>query len=131
MGDKKVRAMDIAMTQNIPSVEDGAVEKARLLQRQGAGAAGLSEKQRQQAKKVSQDFEGLFIGMMMKSMRETVGKDKLTGGGHGEDVYRSILDQEYVAASVKRGGFGLAKYIEKDIIRQEARKITKKVDTKE
>lgn len=117
--------------QNIPVAGDDAAEKARGLQRMGTSAAGLSEKQRQQAKKVSQDFEGLFIGMMMKSMRETVGKDKLTGGGHGEEVYRSILDQEYVAAAVKRGGFGLAKHIEKDIIRQESRKISKTIDTKE
>jgi flagellar protein FlgJ len=131
MGDKKVRAMDITNLLSIPVAGDDSGEKARRLQHQLAGASGLSEKQLQQAKKVSQDFEGLFIGMMMKSMRETVGKDKLTGGGHGEDVYRSILDQEYVAASAKRGGFGLAKQIEKEIIRQESRKIARTIDTKE
>jgi peptidoglycan hydrolase FlgJ len=123
--------MDISISQNMPAVGDGAAEKARQLQRQGAGVAGLSDKQRQQAKKVGQDFEGLFIGMMVKSMHETVGKDKLTGGGHGEEVYRSLLDQEYVAASVKRGGFGLAKQIEKDIIRQDLKKVSSKIDGKE
>jgi peptidoglycan hydrolase FlgJ len=123
--------MDIGIPQNIPSVGDDAAEKARLLRKQGAGAAGLTEKQRQQAKKVSQDFEGLFIGMMVKSMRETVGKDELTGGGHGEEIYRSMLDQEYVAAAVKRGGLGLAKLIEKDIISQESRRVPAKVDTQE
>jgi flagellar protein FlgJ len=131
MGDKKAQPMDITNLQSIPVAGDDSGEKARRLNHQLAGASGLSEKQRQQAKKVSQDFEGLFIGMMMKSMRETVGKDKLTGGGHGEDVYRSILDQEYVAASAKRGGFGLAKQIEKEIIRQESRKIARTIDTKE
>lgn len=107
-----------------------ATEKARLLQRQkpAADAAGLlSEKQRQQARKVAQDFEGLFIGMMMKSMRETVGKDPITNGGHGEDVYRSILDQQYVDAAVKRGGFGLAKQIEREIIRQETGKVSGRI----
>ncbi|NVN89760.1 MAG: rod-binding protein [Desulfuromonadales bacterium] len=123
--------MDIGTSLNMPAVGDDVAEKARLLQKQGVGAAGLSEKQRQQAKKVAQDFEGLFIGMMVKSMHDTVGKDKLTGGGHGEDVYRSLLDQEYVAQAVKRGGFGLAKMIEKDIIRQESRKVSRKVDTTE
>jgi len=123
--------MDIGIPQNIPAVGDDAAEKARQLQKQGAGATGLSEKQRQQAKKVAQDFEGLFIGMMVKSMHDTVGKDKLTGGGHGEEVYRSLLDQEYVAQSVKRGGFGLAKIIEKDIIRQESRKVAPKIDSRE
>jgi len=123
--------MDIGIPQNIPAVGDDAAEKARQLQKQGAGATGLSEKQRQQAKKLAQDFEGLFIGMMVKSMHDTVGKDKLTGGGHGEEVYRSLLDQEYVAQSVKRGGFGLAKIIEKDIIRQESRKAAPKIDSRE
>lgn len=131
MGDKKEHTMDIGTSLNMPAVGDDVAEKARLLQKQGVGAAGLSEKQRQQAKKVAQDFEGLFIGMMVKSMHDTVGKDKLTGGGHGEDVYRSLLDQEYVAQAVKRGGFGLAKMIEKDIIRQESRKVSRKVDTTE
>jgi flagellar protein FlgJ len=130
MGDKKVHPMDITNLQSIPVAGDDSGERARRLQHQVAGTSGLSEKQRQQAKKVSQDFEGLFIGMMMKSMRETVGKDKLTGGGHGEEVYRSMLDQEYVAATAKRGGFGLAKMIEKDIVRQESRNSVRSVDTK-
>jgi hypothetical protein len=43
-----------------------------------------------------------------------------------------MLDQEYATASVKRGGgLGLAKMIEKDIIRQESRKATRTVDVKQ
>src|SRR3954466_13131130 len=110
--------MEIGNYQNMPSPQDSAAEKARLL-RQQSSAVVLDEKQRQKLKKISQDFEGLFVGMMMKSMRETIGKDKLTGGGHGDDVYRSMLDQEYAAVAVKRGGFGLAKQIEKDLVKQE------------
>ena len=132
MNEDDENVMDIKAAATIPDTTDGASIKARQLQSQIQGVAGLSEKQRLQAKKVSQDFEALIVGMMMKSMRETVGKDKLTGGGHGEEVYRSMLDQEYAAASVKRGGgLGLAKMIEKDIIRQESAKIVRKLDTKE
>ncbi len=120
--------MDIAGLQKIPDTSDAVSEKARQLQRQGNTGVGLTEKQRQQAKKVSQDFEGLFIGMMMKSMRATVGKDKLTNGGHGEEVYRSMLDQEYANVAVKRaGGMGLAKIIEQDILRQESRRAVRGV----
>lgn len=114
--------MDIGIPQNIPLAGDDAAEKARQLQRQGNGAVGLSDRQRLQARKVSQDFEALFVGMMLKSMRSTVPEDKLTGGGHGEEIYRSMLDQEYAAAAAKRGGMGLAKQVEKEIIRQESRK---------
>lgn len=123
--------MDIIQTTPLPVNGEDSLEKARRLQKNAAPASGLNEKQLRQAKKVAQDFEGLFVGMMLKSMRETVGKDKLTGGGHGEDIYRSLLDQEYVAATVKRGGLGLAKHIERDIIRQESRKTVRKIDTTE
>jgi flagellar protein FlgJ len=125
--------MDMKIATAVPDGSESAADKARLLQRLNVSrGAALTEKQRIQAKKVSQDFEALFVGMMMKSMRGTVGKDQLTGGGHGEDVYRSMLDQEYANVSVKRGGgLGIAKIIEKDIIRQESRTVHRAVDTKE
>ena len=124
--------MDIKIATALPDTAGAASDKARSLQRSMVSGGGVTEKQRLQAKKVSQDFEALFVGMMMKSMRETVGKDTLTGGGHGEEVYRSLLDQEYANASVKRGGgLGLAKVLEKDIIRQESRKVAPKVDRQE
>ena len=125
--------MDIKIATAMPDTSESTADKARQLQRASSGGgAVLTEKQRQQAKKVSQDFEALFVGMMMKSMRATVGKDALTGGGHGDEIYRSMLDQEYAAVSVKRGGgLGIAKIIEKDIIRQESRKVVPKVDVKE
>jgi flagellar protein FlgJ len=125
--------MDVTAATTTYDTSAGTAEKARLLQRAASsGSSGLTEKQRQQAKKVAQDFEALFVGMMMKSMRSTVGKDTLTGGGHGEEVYRSMLDQEYAAAAVKQGGgLGIAKIIEKDIIRQESKKIVKTIDLKE
>lgn len=125
--------MDLKFATEVQDTSESAADKVRLLQRAASGSgAGVTEKQRQQAKKVSQDFEALFVGMMMKSMRATVGKDKLTGGGHGDEVYLSMLDQEYAAVSVKRGGgLGIAKIIEKDIIRQESRTARPKLDTKE
>jgi peptidoglycan hydrolase FlgJ len=67
------------------------------------------------AKKVAREFESLFVGMMLKSMRETVGKDPITDGGHGEEVYRSMLDQEYSRVITEHGGIGLASMLEKQI----------------
>jgi len=114
---------------NTADMDSARLEKAGQLQRQASGEF-LTEKQRQQAKKAAQEFEGLFISMMMKSMRETTGKDTLTGGGRGEEIFRSMLDDQYVAETVKRGGFGLARQIEKDIIKQESRKVVRTVDRK-
>lgn len=80
--------------------------------RQGNDPAG--------AKKVAREFEAMFVGMMLKSMRETVGKDKLTGGGHGEETFRSILDQQYAEEATRSGSIGLAPFIERELNRSTA-----------
>jgi len=82
-----------------------------------AGARSTVGKDAVPARKVAQEFEAMFVGLMLKSMRDTVGKDKLTGGGHGEETFRSLLDQEYAATAARNGGIGLARSIEKDLMR--------------
>ena len=80
-------------------------------------SAEATEKERQAVKKVAREFEALFTEMMLKSMRETVGKDSLTGGGRGEEIYRMLLDQEYARAAAEQGSLGLAKLIETTLTR--------------
>lgn len=75
-----------------------------------------ADKEKIGARKAAREFEALFVGMMLKSMRETVGKDMLTGKGQGEDIYRSLLDQEYAKSIAEQGGLGLAKTIEKQLL---------------
>ena len=69
------------------------------------------------AKKVAREFETLFVGMMIKTMRETVGKDSLTNGGRGEEIYSSLLDQEYARAISESHGLGLAEKLEKELLK--------------
>jgi flagellar protein FlgJ len=83
-------------------------------------SAGRDEKNPAAARKVAQEFESMFVAMMLKSMRETVGKDTLTGGGRGEETFRSLLDQEYAAAATRGGGIGLAQSIERELNRSYA-----------
>ncbi len=85
-----------------------------------AGGAG-ADKEKAAARKAAREFEGLLVGMMLKSMRETVGKDMLAGKGQSEEIYRSLLDQEYAKAVVEQGGLGLAKVIEQQLISQPTR----------
>lgn len=79
----------------------------------------IAGKEAAAAKKVAHEFEALFVGMMLKSMRETVGKDELTSGGHGEETYCSLLDQEYANAIAGHGGIGLAGIIERQLLKQQ------------
>jgi flagellar protein FlgJ len=79
---------------------------------------GLSDREKFAARKAAKEFESLFVGMMLKSMRQTIGKDMLAGKGQNEDIYRSLLDQEYARAVTEQGGYGLAKTIEKQLLEQ-------------
>ena len=70
-------------------------------------------------RKAAVEVQTIFVEMMLKSMRDTVGQDTLTGGGHGEEVYSSFLDREYASAVSKRGGLGLAEMIEQQLLTHE------------
>jgi len=83
------------------------------------GKQGTGEARKAEIRKVAVEFQSLFVEMMLKSMRETVNKDKLTGGGHGEEVYGSMLDREYATAISRRGNLGLAEMIEQQMLKQE------------
>ena len=74
-------------------------------------------------KQLANEFESLFLEIVLKSMRETVGKSELVNGGNAEDIYRSMLDQEYAKnmAGMRQTGIGDA--IEKQLSADSAGKI--------
>jgi flagellar protein FlgJ len=101
-----------------PAIVSDVITSNSLRKVSGAGKGNIPANQNSALKKTSQDFEALFIGMMLKSMRSTVGKDSLTGGGHGEEVYRSLLDQEYAQEAAKGEVLGLCRGLEEQLVRQ-------------
>lgn len=75
------------------------------------------------AAKVAQDFEAFFLAQAMDSMFAGIESDKLFGAGSGENVYRSLLSQEYAKVAAKSGGVGIADAVQREILRmQEAQK---------
>jgi len=63
-------------------------------------------------KKVSEEFESLFLEIVLRSMRNTVQKSGLIDGGNAEDIYRSLLDTEYAKTLSAQRQTGLADSIE-------------------
>jgi len=53
-------------------------------------------------KKALTEFESLFIGYMLKTMKESVAKGDLFHGGSGEEVYNSLFDAELKAGNLNR-----------------------------
>ena len=63
-------------------------------------------------KKLAEDFESIFMEIVLKSMRETVDKSSLTDGGNGEAVFQSMLDSEYSKSLASQSPSGLASSIQ-------------------
>jgi len=75
-----------------------------------------------QMRKVAKDFEAVFISQMLQPMFKNLGAEAPFGGGHGEDVWRSMQVQEYGKAITEAGGIGIAEKVMREMIQmQEAR----------
>ena len=59
-------------------------------------------------KKACQDFESLFIGHLLRTMRSSANEGGLFGNGLGGDYYQSILESEVAHKVSGSGGMGLA-----------------------
>ena len=86
-----------------------------------ANKAGPTPALEAKAREVAQEFEGFFISMMLETMSSGLEIDPIFGGGHGEAVYRSMLNDEYARTFARAGGIGIADSVYREIMRlQEA-----------
>ena len=60
------------------------------------------------AAKAAEKFEAMFLSQVMQQMFAGIGTDGLFGGGPGEDMFRSLLIDEYGKELASRGGIGIA-----------------------
>ena len=91
------------------------------------GLSQLKGQARQDAKsatrETAQQFEAMFIQMMMKSMRESVMKSELSENAP-LDTYQSMFDKEVSMSLAKRNSMGLADMIVKNLEQIEAAKMS-------
>ena len=68
---------------------------------------GLSRED-QKLKESAEEFEAVFISLMLSQMRNSVMKSDLFGKGQEEEVWNSMMDQELAKTWAKNDGVGLA-----------------------
>ncbi|MEA1976217.1 MAG: rod-binding protein [Bacillota bacterium] len=62
-------------------------------------------------KKVCEDFEAIFVNMLLKSMKTTIGENGFIEKSHAREVFESMLDEE-MANNISSGkGIGIAKIL--------------------
>lgn len=59
-------------------------------------------------RKTAKDFEAVFLGQMLKPMFEGLGAEGPFGGGPAEDMWRSLMVDEYGKSIAQSGGIGIA-----------------------
>jgi flagellar protein FlgJ len=62
-------------------------------------------------RKVATELEGVFLGQMLKPMFEEMNAAPPFGGGPAEDMWQSLMVDEYGKAIAQTGGIGIAKMV--------------------
>ena len=78
-----------------------------------AGNKAYSETE---ARKAAEDFEAFFVTSTLESMFAGVKTDGLFGGGTAEQIYRSMLFDEYGKLMAKSGTIGVSDQVMKSIM---------------
>lgn len=74
----------------------------------------------EKAQEAAVEFEAVFVAEMMKPMFEGISTEAPFGGGKGEEVFRSLLLQEYGKLISRTGSIGLSDHVREEMIRMQA-----------
>jgi Rod binding domain-containing protein len=73
--------------------------------------------------KAAQDFEAMFLSQMFQCMFEGVTADPTFGGGNAENMYRSLMVDEYGKQVAKRGGIGIAEQVSRTLLAAQEKRV--------
>ncbi len=95
---------------------DKLLSQSLLAQTQSAPRV-VPTKDADEARRVAEDFEALFLSQMLQHMFAGVRTDGPFGGGHAETIYRSMLANEYGKLISRTGGVGIADAVQREILK--------------
>jgi Rod binding domain-containing protein len=67
----------------------------------------------------AKEYESVFISQFLGSMFSGIKTDGITGGGQGEEMFRSLMVNEYAKGLQQRGGFGLAAQMKAQLLKHQ------------
>jgi len=97
-----------------------AIAKFDLARSQAAGNAGPrvpAGADRAKVREAAVEFEAVFLTQMLQHMFEGIEVDGVFGGGHGEEMFRSLQLNEYGRVMARSGGIGLSQQLEREMLR--------------
>ena len=76
-------------------------------------AQNVSARSKAKLQAAARDFESLFVGYMLKSMRETTSTDEMFGESYGGDMLEGLFDTEFSKQMSKNSSLGIAQMLYK------------------
>ena len=71
------------------------------------------------ADKASKEYESVFISQFLGSMFSSIPTDGITGGGAGEEMFRSMMIDQYAKSIENQGGFGIATQMKAELLKHQ------------
>jgi len=68
-------------------------------------------------KKTAQDFESSFLSIMIGQMFDGVETPAPFGGGQGEKMFKSFMNDAFAKQMAKNGGIGIADTVTKEMLK--------------
>jgi peptidoglycan hydrolase FlgJ len=93
-----------------------AVAQAALANKPIDAPTGVSAKTDAQLHEAAKQFESVFLSEMFGFMNEGLPTDGPFGGGNGEAMMRSVLNDQYAKSVVARGGIGISDTVYKELL---------------
>jgi flagellar protein FlgJ len=69
--------------------------------------------------KAAKEFESVFISQFLGAMFSGIKSDDNTGGGEGEEMFRSMMVDQYASGIEKQGGLGLATSVKSQMLKMQ------------
>ena len=73
--------------------------------------SAMENQDEEKLKKACEDFEAIFVNMLLKSMKNTVDEGGLTKKSHAREMFESMLDEEMATSIAKGKGIGIAEIL--------------------
>lgn len=71
----------------------------------------MKSQDQEKLKKACEDFEAIFVNMLLKSMKNTVDEGGLTKKSHAREMFEGMLNEEMASSIAKGRGIGIAEIL--------------------
>lgn len=66
--------------------------------------------------KAAEEFESVFLSQMLQHMFNGVDINPMGEGGNGDEIYKSMLIDEYAKLMSRTGGIGVASHVKREML---------------